>query len=523
MNQISTKENSRKSFERKPYGRKTMDRPQLDRTKEAKSTIISLEDGDYFMGDCKILRKAKPGPTIFVVSDGYGSIDAVTKDSPYEVDDIVLVQGPVSERAGRLQIEIEIMHKSDADFSSIISEKSKPVRTHFSISSQRFDKMKEKFVKIAQRIRRAILESQPIMIRHHADADGIISGMCIEHACRAFMEKIGANPDHNLYRSPSKAPFYDTGDVLRDIGLVKRLEDFGQKKPIVLVLDNGSTPEDVFGMKALKMLGIEIIVVDHHNPVVLKDGLTAVCPYVALHLNPYMYGMDGQTCAGMLCYELGRMIWEEFDKPMMPAVAAISDRCTIPETDAYITNSGKDRETLGKMGVAIDFLAYHFRFDPGKGVFEEVFQKPELVGMINDQVRKGVETQLQSTLPYLRTQEIDGVIVSWIDLEKYTLRFTYPTAGKVIGLIHDQVALGKENTPVISLGCVSDMIIIRATKPILPVHKIIENLRKAMPEANVDGGGHECAGTIKFVSAHMGAVLDNIREQIRQLKYMEKE
>ena len=109
MNQISTKENSRKRFERKPYGRKPLDRPQIDRTKEAKSTIISLEDGDYFMGDCKILRKAKPGPTIFVVSDGYGSIDAVTKDSPYEVDDIVLVQGPVSERAGRLQIEIEII------------------------------------------------------------------------------------------------------------------------------------------------------------------------------------------------------------------------------------------------------------------------------------------------------------------------------------------------------------------------------------------------------------------------------
>ncbi|MFT4303617.1 MAG: OB-fold nucleic acid binding domain-containing protein [Candidatus Woesearchaeota archaeon] len=481
------------------------------------SKISELKDRDRFNGDVKILRKAKPGPVIFSVSDATGTIDAVIKDSKFETNDIVRISGKVSERAGRLQIEIEKITKSDVNFDQIIDNLSKPIRQDLSIKSERYDLMKQKMLDIAKRIRKAVIEGEPILIRHHNDSDGINSGLAIEMACKILMEKQGINPDYNLYRSPSKAPFYETGDVFRDLVLAKRLDNFGQKKPLILILDNGSTPEDVFGMKTLSLLGYEIIVIDHHNPVEMTDGKTSVCPFVKLHLNPYMFGLDGQTSAGMLCYEVARFISEDFEKPVMPATAAISDRCTIPETEDYIQNSGKSREELAKIGIAIDFVAYHMKFDGGKGIFEELLENKEMVDMINSEVNKGVETQLQSTLPYLRTQEIKGITFSTLDVEKYTLRFTYPTPGKVIGLVHDHVALGKDNA-VLTLGYMSDMIIIRATKPVLPVQKIIENLRQDIPEANVDGGGHECAGTIKFVSAHLQSILENIKQQLRKLE-----
>lgn len=44
-----------------------------------------------------------------------------------------------------------------------------------------------------------------------------------------------------------------------------------------------------------------------------------------------------------------------------------------------------------------------------------------------------------------------------------------------------------------------------------------------MPEANIEGGGHECAGTIKFVSAHSEKILEEIKEMIKQLKNEQKE
>ncbi|MCF7901671.1 hypothetical protein K9L67_05590, partial [Candidatus Woesearchaeota archaeon] len=187
----------------------------------------------------------------------------------------------------------------------------------------------------------------------------------------------------------------------------------------------------------------------------------------------------------------------------------------------YIEKSGKSREELGSIGVAIDYMAYHFKFDPGKGVFEELYKKPELVNMINDKVKQGTETQLQSTLPYLRTQEINGVIFSHIDLEKYTLRFTFPAPGRVIGAIHDKVVEEHPNHAVLSIGYLSDMTIIRANQPVLPVQTIIDQLQKDFPEANVDGGGHEQAGTIKFVSAHLSPILERIKLMLKERKVEE--
>ena len=383
--------------------------------------------GDYYIGEVKIIGKSQPGPVIFVVTDGQGSVDAVIKDSQYNAGEVVHLEGQVNERAGRLQLEIDVIKPSKIDFNAVIEKSSEPIRKEFSIKSDRLEKLKPYFVKIAKRMRKAVFDNQPILIRHHADADGIISGLAIEHSCKALMESIGLNPDYNLYRSPSRAPFYEIADVFRDAVLTKRIiESHGQKKPLVIVLDNGSTPEDILGIRTIKSLGFEVVVVDHHNPVIIENKKTAVCPYVPLHLNPYIEGLDSKTCAGMLAYELARMIYEKYDSPMLPAIAGISDHCEIQETEDYIKKSGKSRKFLESIGVAIDFISYNLKFDGGRGLFEQVLVNEEFVTIINEEVKKGVETQLQSTLPYLRTQDIDGIVFSTIDLEKYTVRFKYP-------------------------------------------------------------------------------------------------
>lgn len=488
-----------------------------------KESVAGLVDGDYFKGLVKILRRTQPGPVIFVISDGYMMIEAVTKESQFQTGAVVDLAGKVSARAGKLQIEIDSIKESRENFDIKIQENSVPIDKPFSIKSERLDKLRPYFLKIAKRIRKAVLENKSILIRHHADADGITSGMALEHSIKQFMEKIGVTPEYNLYRSPSKAPFYEISDVFRDVVLTKRIiEGHGQDKPLIIVLDNGSTPEDVLGIRTLNSLGFEVIVVDHHNPVVLENKKTAVCPYVSLHLNPYIEGLDGKTSAGMLSYELGRLISEDYDEPLLPAVAGIADHCDIQETEDYIKNSGRTREELTKIGFCVDFIAYNLKYDAGKGLFEELFTKPDFVNIIGDEVKKGVETQLQSTLPYLRTQDLDGVVFSTIDLEKYTVRFKYPAPGKVLSLIHDSVEKEKENMPTITAGHLSDMVIIRASQPILPVQKIIKKLKKDLPNANVDGGGHECAGAIKFVSAHLTDVLENIKQQIKDLHYLDR-
>jgi RecJ-like exonuclease len=488
--------------------------------------LNTLRPGDSFKGDVKIIKKIKPGPVVFVVTNGVGAIEAVIKDSPFKVGDVVYIEGDVNEHNGRLQIELAKIIKSDMNFDDVILQRSRPVINDFSIPSQRYEIMKTVMLGIATRIRRAVLEGQPIMIRHHNDADGITSGLAIEHACAGLMDDLGIDPHYLLFRSPSRAPFYSSGDVLRDLVLSKKLVEVdSDTKPLVIVIDNGSTPEDAFGLHTLKTLGYEAMVIDHHNPVVLHDGITAVDDFVSHHLNPYKLGLDSKTSAGMLCYEIGRFVWEKLDEPKLPAVAGIADRCDIPETEEYIKNAKLQREDLAKIGTAIDYISYQLKHDSGKGVFEELFASFEFVQLINEEVRKGFETQLQSTLPYLRSQEINGMLFSWIDLEKYTMRFTYPAPGAVVSRIHEIVATseGNDARAVMTLGYVEDMIIIRASKPVLPVQRIIEALKAKYPNANVDGGGHEMAGTIRFVSAHRDDLIEEIRNLLKAVDVEPKE
>lgn len=480
--------------------------------------LNSLKPNDHFSGDVKIIKKSKPGPVVFIVTNGTGAIEAVKKDSDFAVGDVVYIQGLVNEHRGRLQIELDKIEPSDFDFNTIIAKKSQPVRTTFRIDSQRYNIMRETMLAIATRIRRAILEGQPIMIRHHNDADGIISGLSIEHSCLGFMEAMGIDSRYLLFRSPSRAPFYASGDVLRDLVLSKRfVENDSNLKPLIIVADNGSTMEDKMGLQTLKILGYEAIVIDHHNPVVLENGVTGVDQYLVEHLNPYKFGLDSKTSAGMLCYEIGRFVFEGFDENLFPAVAGIADRCEIEETEKYIAKSGESREELARIGTAIDYISYQLKFDAGKGVFEELFANPDFVNLINDEVNKGFEYQLQSTLPYLRTQEINSIVFSTIDIEKYTMRFKYPTPGRVLSRIHEIVSKDQETPPVLTVGYLSDMMIIRANQPVLPVQKIIDNLQSKFPTANVEGGGHEMAGSIRFVNAHRDELIEEVKNMLRNI------
>jgi len=480
--------------------------------------LNALKPQDLFKGDVKIIKKSKPGPVVFIVTNGIGAAEAVKKDSDYKVGDVVYIEGIVNEHKGKIQIEIDLIRESNIDFDDIIIKRSKPVRTDFSIPSERYEKMKPVMIDIAARIRLAILEGKPIMIRHHNDSDGISSGLSLEHACLGLMQDLGIDPRYLLFRSPSKAPYYSAGDVLRDMVLSKRfIEEESSVTPLIIVADNGSTPEDAFGLNILKTLGYEAIVIDHHNPVVLNNGITSVDGYLSHHLNPYKLGLDSKTSAGQLCYEIGRFIYEGFDEPIIPAVAGISDRCDTPETESYIKNTGMSKEELGKIGTAIDYISYQLKHDAGKGVYEQLYVSNEFVQLINKEVSNGFETQLQSTLPYLRTQEINGVVFSTLDVEKYTMRFTYPAPGAVISRVHDITAAEHTVSPVLTLGYMSDMIIIRANKPVLPVETIINNLKQKFPNANVDGGGHEMAGTIRFVTAHRDALLEEIKDMVKTL------
>ena len=90
-------------------------------------------------------------------------------------------------------------------------------------------------------------------------------------------------------------------------------------------------------------------------------------------------------------------------------------------------------------------------------------------------------------------------------------------------MIHDNLVAGKEKMPFMTVGYVSDMIIVRATREILSVQKMIELIHEHIPEANIEGGGHEQAGTLKFIPAHLSRILELIKDTLAGVMVPESE
>ncbi len=485
-----------------------------------KSKISELKSGDGFAGTVKVIRKLKPGPTILAVTDGMSTIDAVSKESVFGEGDIIDLEGVAFTRNNRLQLEIVNAKKSDKDFSSLVRSFAEPAGRSLSVSSGGIDKAYSHIIKAAKRLRLAALEGQPVIIRHHADADGIASAVAIEKALRLFMEKHNKKVRFSLLRFSSKLPYYDISDMLRDVSFSQRvLNASGSKKPLVLLLDNGSTQDDLLALKALNSLGYEAMVIDHHNPGEIRESRTQVCPFLCAHINPYLYGLDSNITAGMLSYETARLIHERFDSPALPAVSALGDKSESAAAPEYIKNSGLDKEELQRIVLAVDYLAYHLRHDSGENIFLDILENKKFQEVIYSEASSCFDSALGKSLPNRVSRSIGEVILSTVDLGSYSAKGSYPPAGRLLGRIHEKNLAENPGRKIITAGALTDMLIIRESEIIIEINGLVQDLKKEFPDAVIEGGGHENAGTIKFSGLAHSDILSSLKRKLENRNY----
>jgi RecJ-like exonuclease len=495
------------------------------------------------------------GPTIFTISDETSTTWAAAFDEPgirvypdINMGDIVEVMGEVNQHGGKIQIESESVEGlSDEESMDIrklidgaIDEKAEPGNTDLLIESETLKKLQPKMIKAAKAIRRAIFDGRSILVRHHADADGICAGVAMEKAVIPLLIELNQNNDaeyHYFKRAPSKAPFYEIEDVVKDLSFaLEDLQRHGQKLPLIVLLDNGSTEEDILALMKAKIYGIEIVVIDHHFPGEVIDGRVEVDEYVDVHVNPYLVGGDSQITAGALSVEVAKMVNPDIkDKIMhLPGIAAVGDHASSDEAEQYIKmadNKGYNRETLDKIAACVDFEAFYLRFMNGRGIMDTILdlenreKHEKLLNALHNEYLKRVKNQLRAALPNLKSQELtNGVLFNVLDVEKYSHRFTFPAPGKTCGFVHDSMVQkhGKER-PIITLAYGPDFGVIRATDAVnekfgFNLNEVILKLNDAIPEAGIDGGGHECAGSLKYLEGLSKEVLEAFAEEVADLK-----
>ena len=516
------------------------------------------------------------GPTIFTVTDETSITWAAAFNEPgvrmyphINTGDIVEVIGEVNQHNGEIQIESDTIEKLDDEtaekmkalIDKALDEKAEPADVDFLIESPVLDRLKPKMRESAKVIKRAILDGRSILVRHHADADGICAGVAMEKAIIPLLKEHNPDSDaewHYFKRSPSKAPFYELEDVVKDLSFaLEDLERHGQKLPLIVLLDNGSTEEDIVALMQAKIYDIEIVVIDHHYPgelitKTLRNGETvdgslevpsediiggtvAVDEYVDTHVNPYLVGGDSQITAGALATEVAHILNPEIEDLVkhLPGIAVLGDHADADEVDQYVelaATKGYNKEELKKIAECIDFEAYFLRFMNGRGIMDTILgvdnldKHPKMIEALYKEYLKRVNTQMKAALPNIKRTKLDnGIYFNILDVEKYAHKFTFPAPGKTCGFVHDKLVkeIG-EDKPIITLGHGPDFGVFRATDSVhqifgFNVNNIVISLAEKIPEAGIDGGGHECAGSIKYIEGLGEKVLSELLKEVKEM------
>jgi RecJ-like exonuclease len=485
--------------------------------------------------------KQTGGPTIFQVRTETGVLPAAAFEEAgvraypdVDLDDVVRVTGIVESRNAHHQLEVDDLRVLDGRTREDVQKRLREARTGRVepaavdplVDWPAFETLRDDLTDIARRLRETVLAGRPIRIRHHADGDGLCASVPLQHALEQFIAETWEDPDasqHLLKRLPSKAPFYELEDVTRDLNFaLENRKRHGQKLPLFLMLDNGSTEEDTPAYRNLAHYDVPILVVDHHHP-----DPAAVEGLVEQHVNPYLYGEDYRITTGMMCVEVARMIDPSLTDELshVPAVAGLSDRSEGEAMDQYLDladDAGYDESRLLDIGEALDYATYWLRYNAGREFVNDLLnvncddreRHEALVDLFAERAEHDVDHQLEAAMQHVTHETLDnGAHLFRIDVENHAKRFTYPAPGKTTGKIHDR-KVTETGDPVITIGYGPDFAVLRSDGVRLDIPEMVAELQSEVPGGGVSGGGHLVVGSIKFVEGMREAVIDALVQKM---------
>jgi archaea-specific RecJ-like exonuclease len=415
----------------------------------------------------------------------------------------ILVKATKVSLPDSIDVELMGMHKEE--------------QKDFMIKSEILERLKPAMERAADMVKQAVAEQRPIILKHHGDCDGYMSAIPVEVAINNIITRSKKESAWRYFRRmPSRTPYYDYIDALKDItNYYKEIE--AGNPPLLIILDSGSSEQDVLALRKLRLYSIGIIIVDHHK-IAMKDSKGMVEPLCDVFVNPHNVGGDSNLTAGMLGCELSRMISEDVHSlgfEFMAAISGISDKSVGMEMDDYLALAlmrGYDKETLTRMAYCIDFEAFHIGFMESKLIEDLVSSDMEQIRAKTDIMMEEIKKREIETITTLgkfsameRIKDID--IVS-AEITGLLDQGSYPPQGKALGIYFDSI---KGRGRVFAMGIGNGSVTIRTNIPGFDLTVMIEEMKRELDHAQIEGGGHAVAGTIHFIQAAKPDVIGFIK------------
>lgn len=501
-----------------------------------KKEINSIKDEDVGKKICiegKVVREAPiEKPRIISLSDSTGTIDVISFKGALDkakIDDYIKVEGIVKKKDGKVEINAisaeglsdEKRRKIEKGIEDARRKERRIKSTDFLIRSEKLEAMRTDLERCASEIKGAIYDGSPVLIRHHGDCDGYSAAMALERAILPLIEKRHKSKGAVLKyyrRAPSRTPYYDYSDATRDITSINNNKDFvGDSETLLIIVDMGSSEENILSLKKAKLYDCKIVIIDHHAST--KEESESIKGIADVYINPHEYGFGSELCAGMLATEIAKLINNKVEKvEMLPALAGIGDRSDCDEMTKYIEiakREGYSEEYLRKLASVIDFETYHMRYIESREMTADLLgedreKQDKIVEMIYDEIERNIEEITDSVVHYLERIERNGRKIGIVDILEVSER-GYPGAGLIVGRVLSKM---EKDGYLCILGKTKDSVIFRISeKSNVKIGALIEILQKKFPFAMISGGGHDKAGTIRFLPIEQENIINAIVEE----------
>ncbi|WP_129116506.1 DHH family phosphoesterase [Halegenticoccus tardaugens] len=480
------------------------------------------------------------GPTVFELRDETGVVDCaafveagVRAYPSVEVGDTVRLDGEVELRRNEIQVETEALVELAGEdreavqrrLADALTDRARPEALTPLAPHGPVEAVEERLLDAAEAVRRAVLESRPIVVRHTATADGYVAGAAVERAVLPLIREEYAKSDaeyHYFKRRPLDGAVYGMDDATNDVTrmLVDR-DRHGEKLPLVLLLGTGSTVESSDGLGLLGVYGAKRVVVDAAtaDEAVESDADVLVSPDVA-----DADAGAGSLSTGALAANLAGAINEDVrdDLSHLPAVSYWEDA---PE--GYLdlaAEAGYDENTVAQLREAVALEAYYQSYQDKRELITDLLfgdavaaesagedAGRSLAAHISEQFRVKLTDEVETAEANLERREEGGVSFAVLDTDAFTHRFDFPPKALLLEELHRRQ---RDGDRFVTVGVAMDELYLRSTDE-LDVRAVAAAAAEKAPQAGIGVMGVR-EGRIEFLAGAREAATEAVIEAVAE-------
>jgi len=458
------------------------------------------------------------GPTVFELRDETGVVDCaafveagVRAYPEIELGDFVRLDGEVERRRGELQVETDELVALEGDereavkgrLADALSDRARPdslepIGDHEAVAA-----LEEPLLDVAEAIRRAVLESRPVVIRHPATADGYVAGAAIERAVLPLVREEHARSDaeyHYIVRRPLENAVYGMDAATKDATRMLQDRDrHDEKLPLFCFVGAASTADSADGLGLLGVYGAERIVLDSIAADTDVDDVAEQVVTAQKNATDLSVGALTATLAAALNPEVAE------DMQHLPAVSYWEDTPEAYTTAA--TAAGYDAEQITNIREAVALEAYYQSYQDKRELITDLLfdDAGDLAAHIAEQFREKLDTELSTAQANLETDERDGVSMAVLDTDQFSHRFDFPSTELLLDALHRAERAGEQ---FVTAGVGMDELYLRTTEPV-DIRAVAEQAAEAAPEAAITARGVR-EGRIEFLAGKREAAKDAV-------------